>query len=155
MVRVNGGPNPCLAPNTCSPARATALGPQPAARATLRQKRIATPNPPDRFAPAPRVAEKPTAVTIPDRAKYSGTLESTALKPGEFINKETGSINNPEHRHTRSLACQPPRAPPRTPEKPPMSTPPPKPAVNRSPNSTPTCAGSLPKSRMRSVGAQA
>src|ERR1700689_668515 len=128
MVRVNGGPNPCLAPNTCSPARATAVGPKPAPSATLRKKLIDIANPRDRFGTASRIAEKPTAVTIPDRAKYSGTLESTALKPGEFINKETGSINNPEHRHTRSLACQPPRAPARSARKPPMSTPPPKPA---------------------------
>ena len=111
--------------------------------------------PRDRFGTTSRIAEKPTAVTMPDRAKYSGTPASTRPKIGKFISSETGKINRPEYKHTRSLRGHPPRAPARSASAPPMSTPPPKPTVKSKPNSTPTCAGSLPNSLMSSVGAHA
>src|SRR5258708_20161782 len=150
-----GGPSPAFEANTWAPATATAVGPSPAPSATFRKKLIDIASPRERFGTTSRIAEKPPAVTMPDRAKYNGTPANTKLKIGEFIRSETGNINRPEYKHTRSLHGHPPRAPARSARAPPMSTPPPKPTVKSKPNSTPIWAGSLLKSLMSSVGAHA
>src|SRR5258708_16411412 len=100
-------------------------------------------SPRERFGTTSRIAEKPTAVTMPDRAKYNGTPANTKLKIGEFIRSETGNINRPEYKQTRSLRGHPPRAPARSARAPPLSTPPPKPTVKTKPNSTPIWPGSF------------
>src|SRR5665213_3760781 len=121
-----GGPRPAFAAKTCAPASATAVGPSPAPSAKLRKKLMDIASPRERFGTTSRIAEKPTAVTIPDRAKYKGTPASTRAKTGEFIRNETGKINRPEYTQIRSLLGHPPRAPARSASAPPSSTPPPK-----------------------------
>src|SRR5258708_28118009 len=154
-VKTSGGPSPAFAPNTCAPATATTVGPSPAPSATFRKKLIDIASPRERFGTTSRIAEKPTAVTMPDRAKYNGTPASTKVKVGEFISSENGNINRPEYKQTRSLRGHPPRAPARSARAPPMSTPPPKPTVKSKPNSTPIWAGSWLKPLISSVGAHA
>src|SRR6202042_1758435 len=94
-VTTRGGPSPAFAVKTCAPATATAVGPSPAPNATFRKKLIDIASPRERFGTTSRIAEKPTAVTMPDSAKYSGTPARTRLKLGEFISSEAGKISRP------------------------------------------------------------
>src|SRR5258708_8639168 len=108
-VKTIGGPSPAFAANTWAPPTATAVGPSPAPSATFRKKLIDIASPRERFGTTSRIAEKPTAVTMPDRAKHNGTPASTKLKIGEYIRSETRKITQPKYKHTRSLRRHPPR----------------------------------------------